>query len=58
MQERMDERVVDAQMPDNQFTSAEQSELMTFTDQREASLEGAIRVLISGVHEEVLIKLL
>jgi hypothetical protein len=38
-------RVVDAQMPENQFTSAEQSELFTFQDQEDGhGAEKAIEV--------------
>jgi hypothetical protein len=46
-------RVVDAQMPENQFTSAEKSELMTFVDDdgatKATSLKDAYRVLDSGI---------
>ena len=37
-------RVVDAQMPDNHFTTAEQSELMTFDEDKEGCLEQALKV--------------
>lgn len=50
-------RVVDAQMPENQFTAAEQSELFTFDEGGETEINKAIEVLNMGTRDEVLIQL-
>ena len=50
-------RVVDAQMPENQFTSAEQSELFTFDEGGLSTVDKAIEVLNTGTKDEVLIQL-
>ena len=50
-------RVVDAQMPENQFNLQEQQELFTFTEDGESSVEKAVELLKHGIKDEVLIKL-
>jgi hypothetical protein len=50
-------RVVDAQMPENQFTSAEQSELFTFTEGEKGNVDKALEVLNTGTKDEVLVQL-
>ena len=50
-------RVVDAQMPENQFTQAEQSELFTFEEGGVSSVNKAIEILETGTRDDVLIQL-
>jgi hypothetical protein len=44
-------------MPENQFTSAEQSELFTFTEGEKGNVDKALEVLNTGTKDEVLIQL-
>lgn len=50
-------RVVDAQMPESQFTLAEQSELFTFDEGGASSVNKAIEILNTGTKDDVLIQL-
>lgn len=44
-------------MPENQFTSAEQSELFTFTEGEKGNVDKALEVLNTGTKDEVLVQL-
>ena len=49
--------MVDAQMPESQFTLAEQSELFTFDEGGASSVNKAIEILNTGTKDDVLIQL-